>query len=216
MKYYNVVKGNIPREETEKVKQLFDDETKKTDKKIEAFFCGSFRRGKQYSNDFDVLIFHPDITKMSDAKHSDYLERLVNTLTYDGYILDHLTDKNYKMKYMGFFRYSPKHSVRRIDIRLMPMTSMATALLHHTGPSELNMYMRTEAIKRGMTLNEYGLYRNVDGKKKQLLTKSENDVFKKIGMEPMSPIKREDFNSGKGKKFSIELKGYSGSKVSRH
>uniref|UniRef100_A0A6C0LUF2 DNA polymerase beta n=1 Tax=viral metagenome TaxID=1070528 RepID=A0A6C0LUF2_9ZZZZ len=201
LKYYGVVQGNIPRKEINDIEKFLNKEMYKIDKKLSIIICGSYRRGKQQSGDIDILMYHPDII-LSKHIHNPtrfYLEEFVDELKNNGFLLDHLTDKNYKMKYMGFSKFK-SNPIRRIDIRFIPYNSIYTALLYFTGPYELNTEMRIKAEKRGMILNEYGLYKfDKDGEKISVKINSEADVFEKLGMKYLTPIEREIYSIGKNK-----------------
>ncbi len=200
-----MVKGNIPRKEITEVGKYLEKEAHKIDPELEIMICGSYRRGKATSGDIDVLMYHPDVitTKqiMNPKKYKldSYLEIFVDTLTDEGFLLDNMTDKNYNIKYMGFAKYK-KSPVRRIDIRYIPYASLPTAMLYFTGPYELNTIMRSAAKKRGMILNEYGLY-TIDEKtgetKAPVKINSEADVFEALGMDYLTPEERESFSTGK-------------------
>lgn len=207
LKYYGIVKGNIPREEIKDTEKMLRKEAHILDSDLNIIICGSYRRQKPTSNDIDMLIYHPKVLSMKDiigvSKSKDkksYLEMFVDKLTEMGYLTDHMTDKNYRMKYMGFFQYK-NYEVRRLDIRLVPYPSLPTAMLYYTGPFELNTYMRKEAIKRHMLLNEYGLYK-VDSNdiRTPIKITSEADVFDKLGLDYLTPKQREKFSAGKLKK----------------
>jgi DNA polymerase beta len=207
LKYYGIVKGVIPRDEIQDTEKMFNVIANKIDTKLKIVICGSYRREKNTSNDIDMLIYHPDIKSMKEIfiKHNNgeksYLELFVELLTSKGYIIDHLTDKNYTMKYMGFLKYN-NYDVRRLDIRYISLLSLPTALLYFTGPYELNTYMRQEAKKRNMLLNEYGLYKvDKNDVKKLIKIKSEKNVFEKLGMKYLTPSEREQFNINTMNKF---------------
>lgn len=208
LKYYGIIKGDIPRSETEIVNKYLEKEAHKIDPELEIMLCGSYRRGRETSGDFDVLIFHPDFKY---SKHVDNPEKYnlqpllikyVEHLKKINFILDHITDKNYYRKYMGFCQYK-KYPVRRLDIRFIPYNSRYSAMLYFTGPYELNTIMRSMAKKESMTLNEYGLYK-IDPEdhtiKKQIKISSEEDIFKKLDMKYLTPEQREKYNTGKIKK----------------
>src|SRR5271154_2321686 len=203
LKYYGVVKLSIPRKEISAIGKYLVKEAHKINHSLDIMICGSYRRGKPTSNDIDVMLYHPDvkytkhIRNPSTYKLSPYLELLVNNLTDNGFLLDHLTDKNYKMKYMGFCKFKT-NPIRRIDIRFIPYNSIYTAMLYFTGLYELNEAMRLAAKKRNMILNEYGLYKiNATGNKTLIEINSEADVFKHLGMKPLTPKQREAFSTGK-------------------
>lgn len=209
LKYYGVVEGNIPRKEIAITEKYLIKEAHKLDPHLDIMVCGSYRRGKSTSGDIDVLMYHPDvktIKQITDPKKYNldpFLEKFIDLLSDKGFLLDHMTDKNYDMKYMGFCKYK-NYPVRRIDIRFIPYTSLPTAMLYFTGPYELNTIMRTAAKKRKMILNEYGLYHiDDDGTKTLIKIKTEADVFKILGMNNLTPEEREAYSSGKINKTKI-------------
>ena len=194
LKYYGVVKTNIPRKEIDNIFTLLKKVIKKINKKnkyekTEEYIieiCGSYRREKITSNDIDVLI-----TKKGNIDNdTNYLKSFVKKLKKDmklnknkPLIIDDMTDKNIETKYMGFIKYK-NNPVRRIDIRFVPYESYNYALLYFTGSKDLNKKMRQIAKNKGYTLSEYEL---VNKKGKQFIAKSEKDIFKKLGMEYLPP-----------------------------
>ena len=102
-------------------------------------------------------------------------------------LVDDITDKNIKTKYMGFCKYK-NNPIRRIDIRFVPFNSYYTALLYFTGSKELNTKMRTKANDLGYKLSEYNLIKKSQNKKIKI--NSEYDIFKKLKMEYITPSLR--------------------------
>lgn len=200
LKYHNVYQLNIPRAEIDEYYKLIKNVIKKMNKKLELpenkqyvfEICGSYRRGKLVSGDIDVLISKKG-SKMSDDKSARHLERFINKFKSqmkhnDGkpLLLDHMTDKDIKTKYMGFSKLK-NNPVRRIDIRFIPYNSYYYALLYFTGSGEHNKIMRNIAKKMGYKLSEYGLF-DKDGN--TLKAKSERDIFKHLNMEYLTPKMR--------------------------
>lgn len=203
LKYYGIVQTNIPREEIIITEKYLQKVVHKIDPKLKIIICGSYRRGKSVSGDIDVLLYNPDFKYTKEIKNPKMyglkpdLELLIKYLETESFLLDHLTDNNPEMKYMGFCKYK-NFPVRRIDIRFIPYNSLYTAILYFTGPYELNEYMRSRAKKRGMILNEYGLYKlDENGNKLLIPIKSEKEVFEKLGMEYLTPEERESYSTGK-------------------
>ncbi len=187
LKYYGVYQKNIPRKE---VTEIYDYITKLVHKKHPEYiitFCGSYRRGRQSSNDIDVLITTKD---KAERKH---LQVIIEELKNINFLIDDLTDGMPLTKYMGFCKYK-NNPVRRIDIRYMAYDSYFTALLYFTGSDEFNRKMRQIAKKKNYKLNEYGIYKlEIKGGKlieKKIKVESEEDVFKVIGMEYTKPEDR--------------------------
>lgn len=197
VKYHGVYKVDIPRKEIDKYYKLFEKLLKRInrtldlgdDKKYIFEICGSYRRGKVVSGDIDVLISKKG-TRLGKTKDDKHLERIVKKLKQqmkynDGkpLLLDDMTDKNIKTKYMGFSKLMD-NPVRRIDIRFIPYSSYYYALLYFTGSGDLNKKMRQIAKKKGLKLSEYGLS-DKDGN--ILKAKSERDIFKHLEMEYLPP-----------------------------
>lgn len=198
IKYHDIVKKNIPRQETKHICNYLEKMLKECCDGMELTICGSYRRGKKFSGDIDVLVYHREIETPVELKNSGRrLEKFVDLLRLEGFILDDITYKDYYRKYMGYCKYK-KYPVRRIDMRFIPYRSLPTALLYFTGPMELNEHMRQEAKKRNMILNEYGLYPDRDTvnvmKDIPLHVESEKDVFTILGMDYLTPHQREQYN----------------------
>lgn len=160
LKYYHQFQKRIPRSTIQTIeinlKSLLNKYLKLKSiniNKIELVICGSYRRGNKDSGDIDVLI-----SNFQDIEFD--LIDFVKYLTDDGFIKDHLTEKG-TTKFMGVC-----DDGYRIDIRYIPKESFGTALMYFTGSKVFNTLVRTEALKLGYTLEEYGLYPLDDKKPK--------------------------------------------------
>ena len=201
IKYIDVTKTKIPRQETKHIENYLSKMLHNFNKSMKLEICGSYRRGKAFSGDIDVLLFHPKIKTIEqfENNHNRLMEQYIDLLKLDGFILDDITDKDYYRKYMGYCKYK-KYPIRRIDIRFIPYNSRYTARIYFTGPYELNQILRNAAKKRDMKLNEYGLYHghNIDIKTAiPIKIKSEKDIFNLLGMDYVEPENRDIFSSGK-------------------
>lgn len=197
VKYHGIYKVDIPRKEIDKYYKLFETLIKRVNHTLELEdnkkyifeICGSYRRGKTISGDVDVLISKKG-TRLGKTKDDKHLERFVKKLKQqlkynDGkpLLLDDITDKNIKTKYMGFSKLK-NNPVRRIDIRFIPYSSYYYALLYFTGSGDLNKKMRQIAKKKGLKLSEYGLS---DAEGNIIKATSERDIFKHLDMEYLPP-----------------------------
>lgn len=185
LKYYDKVKDKIPRKEIDEVNILLDSIAKSIDKDLDIIICGSYRRKLPTSNDIDVLLYHPKYTNKN--KIINYMTLFVNKLIENKLIIDSLTRQDVSGKYMGYFRLDKKHDIRRIDIRYIPYESLYYAIMYFTGSKDFNTKIRLLAINQGYTLNEYGLYKGTGKNKKILKADSEEDIFKHLGLEYISP-----------------------------
>jgi DNA polymerase (family 10) len=76
-----------------------------------------------------------------------------------------------------------------LDIEFVSEEEWGTALLYFTGSKGFNVYMRADAKRKGMLLNEHGLY-DINTGDKILQYPSEEDIFEEIGMKYVSPPMR--------------------------
>ena len=136
------------------------------------------------------MLYHDDVIDETDANQSNYLTEFLELLISKKFITDHLTAITNPTKYMGFGKY--KKINRRIDIRLVPKKSLGSAMLYFTGSGEFNKSMRTYALKKGYTINEYGIYKlKADGTKGfRIKTQSESDIFKVLKLDYVEPQDR--------------------------
>jgi len=75
-----------------------------------------------------------------------------------------------------------------IDVRVLPEEVFGAGLQYFTGSKEHNVKLRTLAIQKGYKLSEYGLVKG----KKRVACKTEEEVYKVLGMEYIEPEMRED------------------------
>lgn len=129
--------------------------------------CGSFRRESELVSDLDIL-----------------LNIDTSVSIYD--IYDHLESTgNYKVIMKGTKRTSYIFmNTIQIDLKVVPTTSWAFALLHYTGSKEHNIILRSQAKKLGYSLNEYEL------KGYQGVIRTETEIFKALNMEYKKPNER--------------------------
>jgi len=191
LKYYDIVKDNIPRVEIDEIYEYLKQLASNVNSKLNIIICGSYRRQKPVSGDIDILVTHPNIKTKKQIKsyESNYLIKFVDKLKKVKFIIDDLTDKDFRTKYMGYCKFK-SNPVRRIDIRYVPSESYYTALLYFTGSGVFNQKMRFVAESMGYLLNEYGLYKLVGKRHIKIKVKSEGDVFKELGLEYLPPEKR--------------------------
>ncbi|MCA1645709.1 MAG: DNA polymerase/3'-5' exonuclease PolX [Chloroflexi bacterium] len=78
----------------------------------------------------------------------------------------------------------------QIDLRVVPPDSIGAALQYFTGSKEHNVKLRAMAVRKGLKVNEYGVY-NVDGDQTSLAGRTEADVYAAIGLPWIPPELRE-------------------------
>ena len=188
LKYLGKFEGSIPRSEIDLIYDYLQNLTNKYKSSMFITICGSYRRELQFSSDIDILLCDLDIISNEEIILSEnILSNYVKYLHNKNFLLDDITDKNIKTKYMGFGKFKD-YPIRRVDIRLISVNSYFPALLYFTGSYEFNQDIRLIAKKQGYKLNEYGLY-DINTNE-QIYTFSELDIFNILKIKYLSPNKR--------------------------
>ncbi len=79
------------------------------------------------------------------------------------------------------------------DFRVVEPSQFGAALLYITGSKEHNVRLRELAQQKGLTLNEYGLFKTSDVKhKKPVASKTEEEIYQRLGLPWIPPELRED------------------------
>jgi DNA polymerase (family 10) len=76
----------------------------------------------------------------------------------------------------------------QMDVRVVPRASFGAALHYFTGSKAHNVALRQIAIKKGLKLNEYGVFRG----EKAIAGRSEEDVYAVLDLPYIAPELRED------------------------
>jgi DNA polymerase (family X) len=82
------------------------------------------------------------------------------------------------------------HNGVSVDLRIVPEASFGNLLQHFTGSGRHNEALRTEAVRRGLHVSEYGVADDSTGTTHACA--SEEDVYRLLGMEYIEPELRED------------------------
>ncbi|KAM5171839.1 DNA polymerase beta [Mantella aurantiaca] len=195
LKYFEDFEMRIPREEMLKMQEIALEKVENVDAEYIATVCGSFRRGAESSGDMDILLTHPDFTSES-TKQPHLLHQIVQTLEEGKFITDTLVKGD--TKFMGVCQLpsegGKQFPFRRIDIRLIPNDQYYCGVLYFTGSDIFNKNMRTHALEKGFTLNEYTLrplgITGIAGE--PLPIESEKDIFDYIQYKYREPKERSE------------------------
>lgn len=76
----------------------------------------------------------------------------------------------------------------QVDFRVVKEESFGSALYYFTGSKLHNIKTRTIALKKNLKINEYGIFKG----EKNIASKTEEDIFKAIGLPYIPPEIRED------------------------
>ncbi len=81
----------------------------------------------------------------------------------------------------------------KCDLRVVKPEQYGAALYYSTGSKKHNVHVRQIGLKRGVTMNEYGVYTGTAARKKKLLAaETEEAVFAAMGLPYIPPELRED------------------------
>ncbi len=149
---------------------------RKTPGVIRLELCGSLRRRRETIKDMDVLV--------SSANPAPIMQAFVS-LPHVVQVTGHGDTKSSVVFDVGS---AGKQQFINADLRVVADEHFAYALHHFTGSKEHNITMRARAQSMGLKLNEYGL----SGPKKEFKCKTEEDIFKALGLEFIPPEMRED------------------------
>ena len=134
-------------------------------------YAGSLRRGKETIGDVDLLV-------AADAEHAEAIgDAFAGLLPVTDILAKGAT----------------KVSVRtddgvQVDMRIVEPACYGAALMYFTGSKEHNVAMRERAIKHGMRLSEYGVFKGDEC----VAAATEEEVFKAMGLAWIPPELRED------------------------
>lgn len=93
------------------------------------------------------------------------------------------------------------HSGLQVDLRVIPDRSFGAALQYFTGSKEHNVAVRTRAVRDGLRVNEWGVFRIPEGADPAELGKedgerlagaTEEEVYEALGMSWVPPVLREN------------------------
>lgn len=151
-----------------KVEVIFG-ELKKLKEVKDILIAGSLRRFKETIGDADILI--------ASEKAKPIMDAFVK-LPEVSQILSQGKTKSSIITKDGF----------QVDLRVVEPDSFGAAAHYFTGSKTHNVKIRTMAVKKGIKVNEYGIFRG----KKKIASKTEEEVYKVFGMQWVPPEIRED------------------------
>jgi DNA polymerase (family 10) len=131
---------------------------------------GSFRRRRETIGDLDVIVVgDAEALSAAFAAYPEVREVLVRGAAKTSAVLG---------------------SGLQVDLRPFPPESLGAALQYFTGSKEHNVALRERAVRRGLKLNEYGLFRVETGEK--LAGDTEEGVYAALDLAWIPPELRED------------------------
>lgn len=144
-----------------------------------AVVAGSARRRKETIGDIDILV----VSSMPEK----VMEKFIKLPFISDVVAEGPTKTSVRLKWS-----------LNADLRVVPPESFGAALIYFTGSKDHNVKLREIAIKKGLKLNEYGLFPAQGGSAsggkgaKSIAGKTEEEVYKALGLEYIEPEMRED------------------------
>jgi DNA polymerase (family 10) len=134
--------------------------------------AGSLRRGRETIGDLDILV--------TGAGAAEALS----------YLIKH--PKSQEVLGQGVNKASVTFGLERlqVDVRALSHDSFGAAMQYFTGSKEHNVVLRTNAIKQGLTLNEYGLFTIENNQR--VAGESEEALYERLGYTWIPPELREN------------------------
>lgn len=196
--HYEDFNTRIPRAEMDRHDQYVRETCSKIDDTVQFTIGGSYRRGAADSGDVDFIVTKPDAS--IENLRTIVLDRVIPQLFDKGYLRVGLatTDKVDGSKWHGAAALPGTTVWRRIDFLLVPWDEIGAALIYFTGNDIFNRSIRLLASKKGMRLNQRGLWKDViRGKNRERITqgslvegKDEKKIFELLGVPWRPPQHR--------------------------
>ncbi len=136
----------------------------------DAMIAGSYRRRKDTIGDLDILV----------------------TCTQAKTIMDHFVAYEDVETVVSKGRTRATVMLRsglQVDLRVVPEESYGAALQYFTGSKAHNIAVRSLAIKIGLKINEYGVFRG----ETRLAGRTEKEVYSHVGLPYIEPELRENW-----------------------
>jgi len=144
----------------------------------EATTAGSVRRRQETIGDIDILVTAKDPQKVHDAfVKMPEVKNIIRRGESEG-----ITSVDLAMP------TGKKADNIRADVRILKEDEYGAGLQYFTGDKNHNVKLRTRAIKMGLKLSEYGLFKG----KKRIAGKTEQEIYSALGLEMMPPEIRTD------------------------
>jgi len=135
--------------------------------------AGSLRRFKETIGDIDILVTSTSPDRV--IEHFTGMEDVERVLASGKTKASVITKENIQ-----------------VDLRVVEEESFGSALNYFTGSKEHNIRLREIAMQKGLKLNEYGVFKKLKTGEKKIAGRTEEDVYKALGMDYIPPEIRED------------------------
>jgi DNA polymerase (family 10) len=131
--------------------------------------AGSYRRRSETVGDLDILA--------TSGKDSDIMKRFVEYGDVQKVLSEGETRSSVLLR-----------TGVHVDLRVVPEASYGAAMHYFTGSKAHNIAVRTLGVRKGLKINEYGVFRGG----RRIAGKTEAEVFNSVGLPLIPPELRED------------------------
>ncbi len=144
--------------------------------------AGSLRRRAETVGDVDILV--TTSPARSARKRKQTPEQIIDSFTKAPFVERVLGAGGTKGSVIIHTETTPV----QVDVRVVPPKSFGAASQYFTGSKAHNVRLREIAVKAGLKLNEYGLFRD----DQMVAGETEEQIYKKLGLDFIDPVLRED------------------------
>ena len=199
LEHHDDFQQRIPRAEVEKLAIIVRNALTKADPLLQMFVGGSYRRGAPNSGDIDIVITktHANMDQIRRVMTREVIPRLFRRDFLK--IALAAGDDREGSKWHGACALPDSSVWRRIDLLFVPWAELGAAMIYFTGNDIFNRSVRLLASKKGMRLNQHGLYRDVlRGPNRIKVTEGtlveghdEKKIFQHLGVPFWEPHERQ-------------------------
>ncbi|SCV70470.1 BQ2448_1864 [Microbotryum intermedium] len=194
--WHDDIQQKMPRHEVDSIHEFIKIQIEKVEPRATTLLCGGYRRGKELSNDVDILITYAE----KDGKERGVLAKLVERLSVkDGVLSLHTpaTERTITSnrpassfdsldKALIIFRHPANGTTRkrdhwrRVDLVVARWPQWGAAVVGWTGSTQFERDIRLHARKKNLKFDSGGIHSRATGEVIQAAT--EEDVFKVLGV----------------------------------
>lgn len=188
--------GRLPMGIARPIAEMIVERLRAVEGVVRVAYAGSLRRGRETIGDIDVLVAAKDGSAASDAFRSMAgVEQVLAAGESKSSVRLAIPDE-----IGGRFGGGESGSSIQVDLRVVPPDRWGAALMYFTGSKDHNVRLRERAIKRGLTLNEYGLFEDdaeAEGSPQSrglepIAAATEEEVYAALDLAWVPPTVRED------------------------
>jgi len=155
--------------DAEKIAEGIVSELRKVKEVKKAEVAGSVRRKKATIGDIDIVVMTNEPEKVADEfVKMDFVKKVIGKGKEKATVIT-------------------KDDIQA-DLRFFSEEEYGAGLLYFTGDKQHNIWLRRIAIKKGMKLNEYGLFEIKS--RKRVAGRTEEEVYSKLGLKFVEPERR--------------------------